>query len=101
MTADISGRCTQCLSKYTLLSNYTCVFITALDNCKIVDQKDYQRCVSCNEGFFANGNGKCEPLPMFCKRYDPDTKTCSECSADGVVDKNGNCVDKNCKIFDL
>lgn len=102
LSADISGRCARCNPKYTLLSNYQCIFIATppIPNCQMVDKDNTRRCLLCNEGYFSDGGGACQPLPLFCMQYDPISNTCTQCNANGVM-KNGGCVDKNCQIFDL
>jgi hypothetical protein len=52
--ADISGRCTTCRTKYTLLASYTCVFISPIPNCYLVDDINYNHCHTCNSDYFAN-----------------------------------------------
>lgn len=99
MVADLAGRCTQCMDQYTLTSAYQCLFIPSLENCKIVSSSNFTYCTLCVDGFFSDIKGRCQKLPPFCNQIDPNTFACTQCNNNGVM-KNGNCVDKNCQIFD-
>jgi len=100
LRADVSGICTTCASNYTLTSDYQCVFLTKqIPNCKLVNQGDFSKCGTCNDGFFTDKNGVCQVLPFFCNQFDPITNTCTLCKENGVM-RNGVCVDKNCQFFD-
>lgn len=100
MVADISGKCTQCSSSYTLTSTFQCLFIPEkVLNCKIVNNSNFSLCSTCLDGFFADNNGVCQILPSFCFQFDPTNNVCVQCNSNGVM-KSGVCIDKNCQIFD-
>jgi hypothetical protein len=98
--ADLSGRCSNCMSGYNLISNYNCLFIPSIPNCQMISKDNYTKCVLCNNGSYANANGVCQSLPVFCAVYDSNSNQCQQCNDNGLM-KNGACVDKNCQIFDL
>ena len=100
LTGDSFGRCSSCMTGYTLISNYNCLFITAIPNCRIINKDNYTKCFLCNNGTYADSDGACRPLPAFCGVYDNVNNQCQQCSDNGLM-RNGNCVDKNCQIFDL
>jgi hypothetical protein len=98
--ADLSGRCSNCMSGYNLISNYNCLFIPSIPNCQMISKDNYTKCILCNNGSYANANGVCQSLPVFCAVYDSNSNQCQQCNDNGLM-KNGACVDKNCQIFDL
>lgn len=97
--ADRSGRCSSCMSGYNLISNFTCLFIPALPNCQMISKDDFARCVLCTNGSYADPNGACRALPVFCAAYDSASSQCLQCRDNGLM-RSGSCVDKNCQIFD-
>ena len=100
-TADLSGKCSKCVFNYNLVSDYTCLFIpSVVANCQVINKDDYLKCTLCTNGSYADQNGVCRDLPAFCAVYYSLNNQCQQCQDNGMM-KNGNCVDKNCQIFDL
>lgn len=66
----------------------------------MINKDDFSKCVLCTNGSYANKDGVCKSLPPFCALYDTANNQCQQCQDNGLM-RNGNCVDKNCQIFDL
>ncbi len=89
-----SGKCQYCAEGYVSKVNNTCTKSSSIiDRCVFYQGEGI--CEKCSMGHQVDSAGKCVPITIpNCVSADPETGTCSTCSA-GILEKNGECLPTN------